>query len=139
MLLAIWAFRVDNLRGKHLDTINEAVFELKEAGLSGANRKNLAAATKTLHSQRTQALTERNQARALVDTQSASITALENETLEHVRNAKAQQRLVKEATRQRDIWIARAKSASTRTERLSAEEEIEQCEMVLNSLYSQGF
>ena len=44
-----------------------------------------------------------------------------------------------DAVRQRDAWIARARAAETRTERLSAEEELRECEAVLDRLYSQGF
>lgn len=139
LLLAIWAFRVDGLRSDHLQKIDDTVHELKEAGLAGANRDNVAAVTKTLASQRNQARTERDQARTLVETQSNAITVLQNETAEYIRNAEAQQRMIAETTRQRDIWIARARSASTRTQRLSAEEEVKQCEAVLDSLYSQGF
>lgn len=135
----LWVWRVNDLRASHLNTIDLVVAELKEAGLGGANRDNVDAVTKTLAEQRNKARAERDTARALVETQSNAILALEKETQEHIENARAQRKMVEEATRQRDIWIARARSASTRTERLSAEEEIRQCEQVLDSLYSQGF
>lgn len=135
----MWVWRVNDLRASHLETIDAVVTELKEAGLGGANRKNVAAVTKTLVEQRNTARSERDTARVLVETQSNAIAALEQETQEYIRNARAQREMVEEATRQRDIWIARARNASNRTERLSAEEEIRQCEQVLDSLYSQGF
>ena len=134
-----WVWRVNDLRASHLETIDQVVTELKEAGLGGANRGNVAAVTKTLVEQRNTARSERDTARVLVETQSNAILALEKETQEYLQNAREQRKMVEEATRQRDIWIARARNASTRTERLSAEEEIRQCEQVLDSLYSQGF
>ena len=39
----------------------------------------------------------------------------------------------------RDEWIAKAKAASTRTERESAEREAAECESVLDSLYASYF
>lgn len=139
LLLAIWAFRVDSLRADHLETIQGTVKVLVDAGLAGANRGNLAAATKTLVDQRDLAREERNTARNLVNIQSRSIKALSDETTQYLENAKAQKRLIEETTRQRDLWIKKAKEASTRVERLTAEQELKQCEDVLDSLYAQSF
>lgn len=139
LLLAIWAFRVDGLRADHLQKIDDTVSEFEKAGLKGANRDNVAAVAKTIVSQRDQARTERDQARTLVDIQSANIKALSDETAEYIRNAQAQKRMIEETARQRDIWIKRAREASTRVERMTAEQELKQCEEVLDSLYAQSF
>lgn len=139
LLLAVWAFRVDGLRADHLETIQNTVKVLSDAGLTGANRSNVAAATKTVVDQRNLAREERDTARKVVDIQSRSIKALSDETTQYIENAKAQKRMIEETTRQRDIWIKKAKEASTRVERLTAEQELKQCEDVLDSLYAQSF
>lgn len=139
LLFAAWAFRMNHLRADHLQVIDDTVVVLKEAGLGGANRGNLAASTKTLVGHRDTARAERDTARALVDSQSASIAALEKETQEYIANGEAQRRMIAQTIKQRDMWIARARTAANRTERLSAEEEVRECDAVLNSLYSSGF
>lgn len=134
-----WVWRVNDLRASHLETIDAVVLKLKDAGLGGANRDNVAAVTYTLAEQRNTARAQRDTARTLVTTQSNAIKALSDETAEYIRNAKEQKRMIEEAVRQRDIWIKRSREAATRTERMSAELELEQCEAVLDSLYAQSF
>lgn len=134
-----WVWRVNDLRASHLETIDAVVLKLKDAGLGGANRDNVVASTQTLAEQRNTARSQRDTARALVTTQSNAIKALSDETAEYIRNAKEQKRMIEEAVRQRDVWIKRSREAATRTERMSAELELEQCEAVLDSLYAQSF
>jgi hypothetical protein len=96
-------------------------------------------AVKVVVSQRGQYLAERDQARTLVEAQSASIDRLNGEEQAAQREAAAAQKLLVQTIKQRDEWIAKAKAASTRTERESAEREAAECESVLDSLYASYF
>lgn len=138
VLLALWAARIDALREQHLTTVNDVIVTVEKAGYRKVTEKNLPASVGLIVAARDTARTERDAARQLVDIQSHSIEQLEQERLAAMRQAEANQKLAREATKQRDLWIARAKSASTRTERLSAEQEVKECEQVLDSLYSSG-
>lgn len=82
---------------------------------------------------------QRDSAREVVEIQSGSITALERESDAALRLAESRQKLIEATTRERDRWIKRARDAETRAERLTAEQELEECETVLDSLYRQGF
>ena len=83
--------------------------------------------------------TERNDARGVVDRQSASIRAAGAERA-RLEALSARNRQLAEATiRERDAWIRRAQAAETRTQRLSAEAELEECNAVLDALYHDGF
>ena len=75
---------------------------------------------------------------ALLD-QSRQIMDLGAET-RRLRDLSAQQAaMVRQLKAQRDTWIKRAERASTRTQRLSAEEEVRHAEQALDALYDAGF
>lgn len=140
LLLALaWGFRVDHLRAGHKENIDAVVKELKDAGYTKTNGDFASVSVKALADSRDKARAERDTARQLVDIQSASIEELERKSEEAAREAAAQRRLIDATVRERNAWIARARAAETRTERLSAEQEVAECEAVLNSLYSSGF
>ena len=89
--------------------------------------------------QRDEARADKALADTVIDNQSASIAALENETQQALQTVARERKLKEQTIRERDMWIRRAKEASTRTERLSAEQELAQCEAVLDRLRLQGF
>lgn len=134
-----WGFRVDHLRAgykQQLDTIKIAFADIGEK-VSGYDK--LPVAVYKLDIQRARYKRERDAAQGVVEVQSSSIRALEAETAEAVRQSEQRRKQIAEVTRQRDAWIARARQAETRTERMSAEEELRECEQVLDRLYASGF
>lgn len=138
-LLLAWGLRVDHLRAgykQQLDTIRIAFSDIGEK-VSGYDK--LAVAVHKVDIDRQRYKRERDAAQGVVEVQSSSIRALEAETAEAVRQAEQKRKQIAEVTRQRDAWIARARQAETRTERMSAEKELEQCEQVLDRLYASGF
>lgn len=89
--------------------------------------------------QRDAARSELQLADSVIDRQSATIDNLGARRAEAVRKAEQAQKLMAEMKRQRDYWIAEARNASTRTERRSAEDEVAECESVMDDLRRQGF
>lgn len=139
LLLALaWGFRVDHLRGTYLERLNVIRIDLSKAGVK-TPAKNPGNGVALVIAQRNEARTDRDAARQLVDIQSNSIARLGQETETAKARAEANRKAADEAARQRDFWIKQARTASTRTERLSAEQELAECEAVLDSLYSSGF
>lgn len=134
-----WGIRVDHLRSVHKDNIDRVVVALRNGGYDKTTAKLAEQSVVDLVNKRDMARDERDIARKLVEIQSASILHLHEQSEKAAREAEAQRKLIKAALRERDAWIARAKQAETRTERLSAEEELRECEQVLNSLYISGF
>ena len=78
---------------------------------------------------------QRDEARGVVDRQSASIAALAAESARQAAIGARNRQLAEAAIAERDTWIARAAAAETRTERLSAEAEAAECERVADALY----
>lgn len=140
LLLALaWGFRVDHLRAGHKQNLDDVVTALHKAGYKKTNGDLADVSVQALADSRDKARAERDTARQLVDIQSASIEELQRQSEEAAREAAAQRKLIAEARKQRDAWIARARAAETRTQRLSAEQEVAECEAVLDKLYSSGF
>lgn len=137
--VAAWGLRVDNLRAGYKSQLEKVVVAFVEIGEPKPSFKELPTAVKKLDLDRASLKRERDDALSVVDMQSTSIVQLEQEGIEAARKAEANRKLIDEATRQRDAWIQRARTAETRTERLSAEEELRECEAVLDSLRSRGF
>lgn len=123
-------------RTAQLDTIRIAFRDMGEK-VSGYD--DIVPAANKVGAERARYKREREEAQAVVDVQSDSIRALEYERADAMRQAVQRMKQIAEVTRQRDAWKARAKSAETRTERLSAEEELRQCEEVLDRLYQRAF
>ena len=137
--VAAWGLRVDSLRAGYKSQLEKVVVAFVEIGEPKPSFKELPTAVKKLDLDRATLKRERDDALSVVDMQSTSIVQLEQEGIEAARKAEANRKLIAEATRQRDAWIQRARTAETRTERLSAEEELRECEAVLDSLRSRGF
>lgn len=137
--LLAWGLRVDHLRGGYKAQLEQVVIAFVDIGEPKPSFKELPAAVKKLDLDRAIFKRERDAALAVVDLQSTSITQLEQEGIAAARRAESNRKLFEETRRQRDAWIQRARAAETRTERLSAEEELRECEAVLDSLRQQGF
>jgi len=138
-LVAAWGARMDHLRAYYHGALDDAAVALTDALGSKVKSSQIVPAVNRIASDRDQFMRERNNARAVVDQQSAGITALHIET-ERLAKLSAQDRIYAEAMiKQRNVWIERARLAETRTERRSAEQELEECDAVLNALFDAGF
>lgn len=137
--LAAWGLRLDHLRGGYKVQLEAAVLAVVDIGEPKPSFGKLPDAVRKIDRDRQAFRKERDTALAVVDLQSTSITQLEQEGIAAAQRAAANRKLFEETKRQRDAWIQRARAAETRTERLSAEEELSECEAVLDSLRQQGF
>lgn len=134
-----WGLRVDHLRADYKATVDRVLVSIEI--VTGRKVKEDAAPVtiEAVGIQRDRLRQERNEARGIVDQQTASIRAAGAET-ERLRKLSQRDRDLAEATiRQRDEWIRRAQAAETRTQRLTAQAEMEECNAVLDALYSDGF
>ncbi len=138
-LLLAWGLRVDTLRGRYKSQLEAVVLAVVDIGEPKPSFDKLPETVRKIDGDRKALRKERDDALAVVDLQSSSITKLEQEGIEAAERAAANRKLFEETKRQRDAWIQRARAAETRTERLSAEEELRECEAVLDSLRQQGF
>ncbi len=139
LILLAWGLRVDALRGGYKAKLEAVVLAVVDIGEPKPSFDKLPDAVRKIDKDRQGFRKERDDALAVVDLQSNSITQLEQEGSEARAKAEENRKLVAETMRQRDAWIQRARAAETRTERLSAEEELRECEAVLDSLRQQGF
>lgn len=139
LLLGAHDRRVDYLRARYLDRLNSISIDLTAAGVTPKEKKDPTSEVKQALAERAQYLSERDQARTLVDVQSASINRLHAESVAAEHEADAQRKLVAETVKQRNYWKAQAQQAETRTERLTAEKELAECDAVLTDLYNKGF
>jgi hypothetical protein len=137
--LLTYGLRNDHLRAgykERLDTIRIAFVDMGEK--VGGYDDILPAANK-VGSERARYRQERDQERAANEIMAASVTRLGEETAVALQEAETAQRKVVQLTRERDQWIARARSAATRTERMSAELEVAECVQALSELRASGF
>lgn len=139
LLFVSLAFRWNSLRAQHLETINNTASVLTDAGWKNVNERTLQGAVASVLNQRDKARSERDKAVVVIDLQTAGIETMERDAKAARDEAARQKVLIAQTTRERDAWIAKARNASTRTERLSAEQEVAECEGVLNDLYRDGF
>lgn len=135
-------FRNDAKVRSDRDTYRERLsvirVEFKDNGIKVKPGKEIDG-VKLVIRQRDEALADKVLADRVIDNQSASIAALEDETRAALATAARERKLKEDTIRERNMWIERARNAATRTERLSAEEELAQCEAVLDRLRARGF
>jgi hypothetical protein len=140
LLLALaWGARVDHLRAGYKAALGRILVSID---LATGRKVTADAAPVTIEAigvLRDRYRQERNDARAVVDRQSASIRAAGEETARLQAVAARNRQLAEATVRERDAWIERAQVAETRTQRLSAEAELEECNAVLDALYRDGF
>lgn len=131
--------RVRDERDAYRERLSTIRIEFKDRGGINVKPGKEVEGVKLVIRQRDEALADKALADRVIDNQSASIAALEDETKAAVAKAARERKLKEDTIRERDMWIRRSREASTRTERLSAEEELAQCEAVLDRLRAQGF
>jgi hypothetical protein len=101
--------------------------------------KDVVPGVRKIGAQRDQYLQSLNNHKAALLDQSRQIMDLGAET-RRLRDLSAQQAaLVRKLTAQRNTWIVQRERASTRTQRLSADEEVRAAENALDALYQAGF
>lgn len=131
--------RVRDKRDTYKERLSTIRIEFKDRGGINVKPGKEVDGVKLVIRQRDEALADKALADRVIDNQSASIAALEDETKAAVAKAARERKLKEDTIRERDMWVRRSREASTRTERLSAEEELAQCEAVLDRLRAQGF
>jgi len=140
LLLALaWGARVDHLRAGYKAALGRILVSID---LTTGRKVTADVAPVTIEALgvlRDRYRQERNEARGVVERQSASIRAAGAETARLAGIAERNRQLAEATSRERDVWISRARAAETRTERLSAEAELEECNAVLDALYRDGF
>lgn len=134
-------FRLDHLRVTYKDQLDRSVASAEAALGEGAKvrRQDLPTAINLIATARDQFKRERDNARATVESQTESIKKLTTEG-ERLAAASASDRKLAEAmTAERNQWIAKAQQVETRTQRMTADKELEQCNAVLDRLFDRGF
>lgn len=137
--LLSYGLRNDHLRAGYKERLDTIRIAFKDMGETVRGYDDLVPVANKVGAERARYRRERDAAQGVVDVQSASIRQLGQESADAARQAQQLRQQIAAVTQQRDAWIARARAASTRTERLSAEQELAQCEAVLDRLYAAGF
>ncbi|MGR6329201.1 hypothetical protein ACU5AX_09055 [Sphingomonas sp. XXL09] len=139
LLALLWGARVDHLRAGYKAALSRILVSID---LTTGRKVDVAAAPVTIEAigvLRDRYRLERNEARSVVDRQTASIKAAGAETARLAAISARDRQLAEATARERDVWIQRARDAETRTQRRSAEAEVEECNAVLDALYHDGF
>lgn len=134
-----WVIRVDHLRARYKTEGEAVVSALHDAGYNKTSLSLAPVSIKLMADARDKARSERDKALSVVDVQSRSIDEMGREAAQAKIAAEQQRKLIDATLRERDAWIARAKSAETRTQRKSDQEEVAECNRVLDDLYANGF
>lgn len=131
--------RLEHLRAGYADQLGGITQTVEK--LTGRKIKvaSVSAEIITIHDEGQRYHRERDNARGVVETQSASIRDYEAETKRLKAISAEKGRLAEKLMADRNVWIAKAKAASTRLEKLSAEQELKECDNVLDSLFAAGF
>lgn len=139
LLALVWGARVDHLRAGYKAALGKILVSID---ITTGRKVTAAAAPVTIEAigvLRDRYRLQRNEARAVVERQSASIKAAGAETARLAAISARNRELAEATIRERDVWIQRARAAETRTQRLTAEAELEECNAVLDALYHDGF
>jgi len=139
LLALLWGARVDHLRAGYKAALGKILVSID---ITTGRKVTAAAAPVTIEAigvLRDRYRLQRNEARAVVERQSASIKAAGAETARLAAISARNRELAEATIRERDVWIQRARAAETRTQRLTAEAELEECNAVLDALYHDGF
>jgi ribosomal protein L20 len=139
LLVLAWGARVDHLRAGYKAALGRILVSIDVTTGRKVTADVAPVTIEALGVLRDRYRQERNAARGLVERQSASIRAAGAETARLAGIAERNRQLAEATSRERDVWISRARAAETRTERLSAEAELEECNAVLDALYRDGF
>lgn len=137
--LLTYGLRNDHLRAGYKAQLNTIRIAFKDIGEPVKSDKDIAPAVKKLADARNKARQELSLERSANEIMAGSIKALEQETIAAAQASADHRRRIEQVTKERDRWIARARQAETRMERLTAEQELAECQDVLNELRQSGF
>jgi len=127
-------------RDKWKDVATRSAEKAKEVGqFKQVLPEDAPSAIEKIGTQKLDLLRKLNDTKEALNDQTFRVLELGQQTQRLRSEADRQRALVQQLTVQRDAWIAKAKAASTRTQRLSAEEEVRQCEEAMDALYQAGF
>jgi len=139
-LLAGWGARVNQLRGEWQHKTLALVAVVAEVGgVDKLQVKNAGAKVREIGAARDRYRRARDAAQTALLDQTQRVVAMGEETARLRALSDRQAELVRNLTAQRDQWIKRAEQAATRVQRLSFEEEAQQCEEAMDALYQAGF
>lgn len=134
-----WVWRVDSLRAKYHNMLVDVQTVLANDAGKKIPLNRLTVQISSTISLRDQHKRERDNARAVLRDQTQKVRQYEAETKRLQAVSAAQVIRVARLIEDRAHWIKKASDASTRIEKRSAEKELEECNAVLDDLYSVGF
>lgn len=134
-----WVWRVDHLRAKYHNMLVDVQTVLSNDAGRKVPLNGLPVAISLNISLREQYKRERDNARAVLRDQTEKVRLYEAESKRLKAISAAQVARVARLIDDRNHWIKAANNAATRTEKRSAEKELEECNAVLDDLYSVGF
>lgn len=138
-ILLAYGLRNDHLRAGYRERLDTIRIAFKDMGEKVGGYDDILPAANKVGAERARYLRERDQERAANEIMAGSVKRLGEETAVALQEAEDAQRKVAQLTKERDSWIAKARSASTRTERMSAELEVAECVAALSELRQSGF
>lgn len=138
-LVLAWGMRVDHLRAGYKDRLNSIKIAFEDMGEKPKGFDDLVPVVNKVGAERARYKRERDQERAANEIMAGSIKRAAAETEQALQESADAQRKVAELTKQRDHWIAKARAASTRVERMEAEKELAECVSAMSELRRQGF
>jgi len=137
---AAWLWRLDTLRGGYRARLSDVAAAIGTATQSPPPKfDRLASEIAGLAAERDTRTRERDSARTAVAQQTASIRALEAEGRRLAAIGEQNRAVAASLIEERSSWIARARAAEGRTERLTCERELEEVNAALDVLYRAGF
>lgn len=138
-LLLGWALRLDHLRAHwrtialgHEQTLSTIRIAFEDMGEPVPADADIEPAVR-------RAFRQREDERAANAIMAGSVKRAGEETQRAQAETEEAQRRIAKLTKERDTWIAKARSASTRTERMTAELELAECVSALSELRASGF
>lgn len=139
LLIAGWGARVNHLRAEYKDTLDGIVQTVERLGKRKLTYGTVTAEIVTIHETGEQFRRERDNARAVVQQQSEAIRVYEAETKRLQAISAEKQKLVAKLIADRNVWIGKARTAASRVEKLTAEQELKECDQVLDAIYEADF
>ena len=137
--LLAWGLRLDHLRAGwrtialgHEQTLKTIRIAFEDMGEPVQSDADIEPSVRRIYRQRE----EERAANAIM---AGSVKRAGEETQRAMAETEEAQRKIAKLTKERDQWIARARSASTRTERMTAELELAECVSALSELRASGF
>jgi len=137
--LLAYGLRNDHLRAGYKERLDTIRIAFEDMGEKVKGYDSLVPAANKIGAERARYLRERDQERAANEVMAGSVQRLAAETTVAVQESEEAHRKLAKLEKERDRWIARARAAETRTERLTAEQEVAECVEAMSNLRRQGF